>query len=54
MTTHEEIIKELVKNGPMMVGLMIYEDFMNYGEGIYVQTTGNIICLLYTSPSPRD
>lgn len=36
MTTHEEIIQELIKNGPMMVGLMIYEDFMSYAEGIYV------------------
>ena len=43
MTTHEEIIQELIKNGPMMVGLMIYEDFMSYAEGIYVQTTGQMI-----------
>jgi hypothetical protein len=36
MTTHKEIIQDLVENGPMMMGLMIYEDFMNYESGIYV------------------
>jgi hypothetical protein len=34
-TTHKEIMTELYHNGPMMVGLMIYEDFMNYADGIY-------------------
>lgn len=28
-------------NGPMMVGLTVYEDFMNYKSGIYKYTTGN-------------
>lgn len=27
-------------NGPMMVGLTVYEDFMNYESGIYEYTTG--------------
>ena len=39
-TTHEEIMRELVTNGPMMVGLMIWEDFMNYEGGIYTQEVG--------------
>jgi cathepsin B len=39
-TTHKEIMTELYRNGPMMVGLMIYEDFMNYGSGIYKHITG--------------
>ncbi len=43
MTTHREIINDLIKNGPMMMGLMIFEDFMSYSEGIYVQTTGQMI-----------
>ena len=43
MTTHREIIDDLIKNGPMMMGLMIFEDFMSYSEGIYVQTTGQMI-----------
>lgn len=39
-TTHKEIMTELYHNGPMMVGLMIYEDFMNYADGIYKHITG--------------
>lgn len=27
-------------NGPMMVGLSVYEDLMNYKEGVYEYTTG--------------
>jgi len=27
-------------NGPMMVGLTVYEDLMNYDSGIYEHTTG--------------
>jgi cathepsin B len=42
-TTQEEIMKELYKNGPMMVGLVIYEDFMNYGGGIYKHVEGEEI-----------
>jgi cathepsin B len=40
-TTHKEIMTELYHNGPMMVGLMIYEDFMNYGSGIYKHVAGD-------------
>jgi len=35
--------KEIHMNGPMMVGLMIYEDFYNYKEGIYEYTTGKLM-----------
>ena len=42
-TTHDGIKRELVQNGPMMMGLQIYEDFMNYGSGIYKYTTGEEI-----------
>mmetsp|Transcript_3056 Transcript_3056/g.5161 ORF Transcript_3056/g.5161 Transcript_3056/m.5161 type:complete len:132 (-) Transcript_3056:174-569(-) len=35
--------KEIYKNGPMMTGLMVYEDFYNYKEGVYEYTTGNLI-----------
>ena len=34
-TTREDIQNELQKNGPMMVGLLIYEDFFNYAGGVY-------------------
>ena len=29
--------------GPMMVGLTVYEDFLNYAHGIYHYTTGELI-----------
>lgn len=34
-TKNDDIKKELRENGPMMMGLRIYEDFMNYGSGVY-------------------
>lgn len=40
---HEEIKRELVQNGPMLMGLQIYEDFMNYESGIYQWTEGENI-----------
>ena len=33
--THEEIQENILKNGPVMVGLTVYEDFYNYESGIY-------------------
>ncbi len=35
MTSQWEIKNELRKNGPLMMGLMIFEDFLNYESGIY-------------------
>lgn len=43
MTTHDEIKKDLMDNGPLMLGLQIFEDFMNYEEGIYKQVTGDMV-----------
>lgn len=43
LTTNEEIMRELFYNGPVMVGLIIYEDFMNYESGIYKYVTGDEI-----------
>jgi cathepsin B len=42
-TRRHEIMKELVINGPMMMGLIIYEDFMNYESGIYKHVDGDEI-----------
>lgn len=42
-TTHEQIMQELYTNGPMMVGLLIYEDFMNYESGVYKHVAGDQI-----------
>ena len=41
--TYDEIKRELIKNGPMLMGLMIMEDFMNYEEGIYKHVSGEQI-----------
>jgi Papain family cysteine protease len=41
MTSDEEIKTELRQNGPLMMGLMLFEDFLNYESGIYIQTTGD-------------
>jgi len=27
-------------NGPMMVGIVVYEDFLNYESGVYEYITG--------------
>jgi len=42
-TNREAIKKELVENGPMMMGLEIYEDFMNYQSGVYKHVTGEFL-----------
>ena len=40
---YEEIKRELVMNGPLLMGLQIMEDFMSYESGIYQYTTGENI-----------
>ena len=37
---NEEIQANLMTNGPMMVGLVVFEDFYSYQSGIYHYTTG--------------
>jgi len=36
----QNIMKELVENGPMSVSYTVYEDFMQYKSGIYKHTSG--------------
>ena len=43
LADREEIKLELMTNGPMMVGLSVYEDFMNYKEGVYRYTVGQVV-----------
>jgi cathepsin B len=43
LTDKEEMKAELIANGPMMVGFIIYEDFMTYATGIYKPTTASIL-----------
>ena len=42
-TTKEEIQTEIYLNGPVMVGLLVYEDFANYEYGVYSYTYGDLI-----------
>lgn len=35
MTDWEEMKDEIMNNGPVAVGLLIYEDLVNYESGIY-------------------
>ena len=39
-TNEEEIKRELYYGGPMLMGLQIWEDFLNYESGVYKQTVG--------------
>lgn len=41
--TYDEIKRELINNGPMLMGLQIMEDFMNYKSGVYKHVTGEVI-----------
>ena len=41
-TSIEDMQKDIYENGPVMVGLMVYEDLYNYESGIYEYTTGEL------------
>lgn len=43
MSRFEDIQRELFTNGPMMVGLSVYEDFTNYKSGIYKHVAGQMV-----------
>jgi cathepsin B len=36
----DQIKAEISSNGPVETGFTVYEDFMNYGSGVYHHTTG--------------
>mmetsp|Transcript_1754 Transcript_1754/g.1676 ORF Transcript_1754/g.1676 Transcript_1754/m.1676 type:complete len:122 (+) Transcript_1754:581-946(+) len=36
----DDIQRELMTNGPMMVGLVVFEDFLYYESGVYEYTAG--------------
>ena len=42
-TTYETIMRDIYENGPVMVGLTMYEDFMNYSKGIYKNVGGEYV-----------
>lgn len=37
------MMRDIMDNGPIMVSLMIFEDFMNFGSGIYKHVAGDEI-----------
>lgn len=43
LTTHEEIMTELMTNGPMQVGYLIYDDFYYYKKGIYEKSDSAVM-----------
>ena len=42
-TSIEETQHEIYNNGPVMVGLVVYEDLYNYRSGVYEYTAGGYI-----------
>jgi len=40
-TCSNQIKQEIIKNGPVQTGFMVYEDFMHYKTGVYEFTHGN-------------
>ena len=43
MNTVEEIQRELYESGPVIVSLNVWEDFMNYGGGVYEHVRGGFV-----------
>jgi cathepsin B len=41
LTSSSQIKKEIIANGPVQTGFIVYEDFMHYKGGIYKHTSGN-------------
>ena len=39
----DEIVNELRTNGPLMMGLRVYEDFLNYETGVYEYVYGEMV-----------
>ena len=35
--------RDIIENGPVMIGLMVYEDLYNYESGIYEYTAGQLV-----------
>ena len=43
LNTIEKIKKDLVENGPVETGFMVYKDFMDYKSGIYEHKSGELL-----------
>ncbi|KRY00101.1 Cathepsin B, partial [Trichinella pseudospiralis] len=42
-SNEEQIMKELYKNGPVVVGFYVYEDFLYYEKGVYEHRFGKLL-----------
>lgn len=43
VTGEENIMQELVQNGPVEAAFDVYSDFLNYKSGVYQYTSGNLL-----------
>ena len=43
MTTNDQFKHELLTNGPFIVSLTVYEDFINYSDGVYKFVAGGMV-----------
>ena len=39
----ESIQRDIYENGPVMAGLVVWEDLYNYDGGVYEHTTGDLV-----------
>ena len=42
-SSYEKLKRDIYENGPIMVGLTMYEDFMNYSHGLYKHVAGDYV-----------
>lgn len=42
-SSYDEIKREIKENGPVIVGLALYEDFLSYESGIYRNVAGEAL-----------
>ena len=42
-TDVREIQREIYENGPVSITMYVYEDFLNYSDGVYEQTAGSLM-----------
>lgn len=44
---NDDVMKEIMANGPLVAEFILYEDFLSYSSGIYEHVTGNEIGYYY-------
>ena len=43
LTSRSQIQQEIMQHGSVVSSVMVFEDFMNYQDGIYEYTTGSLV-----------